>query len=104
MTTEIDRSLTRLEASAKIKELARNIQIANGALLAYACTLTGNDDHTIDESMTLAIKVGSKISRNAHLLQGIAIDLEHADKDEARKRKEDAFMDKIMRSRIGGEE
>lgn len=104
MTEEIDRSLTRLEASTQVRKLARNIQLANGAMLAYVAGLANSEDHTLNEEASLAIGVCAKIAGKAHMLQDIAIKLETADKDEARQRDEDEFMSKLLRTRLGGEE
>ena len=103
-STDIDRSLTRLEASTQLRKLAKQIQLANGAMIAYACGLTDSDDHTINEKATRAIKLGAKISKSTHLLLDCAINLENADKDDARERDEDAFFSKIIRAHLGGEE
>ena len=62
MGNEIDRGLARLEASAKIRELANDIQLANGRLLGYAATLAGGDDHPFDEAMSCSIKACARIS------------------------------------------
>ena len=80
MGNEIDRGLARLEASAKIRELANDIQLANGRLLGYAATLAGGDDHTIDEAMSRSIKACARISDKAHFLRDIADGLETADR------------------------
>ena len=84
MGNEIDRSLSRLEASTKIRELANDIQLANGRLLGYAATLAGGDDHAIDEAVSRSIRACARISDKAHLLRDVAECLEKADKDEAR--------------------
>lgn len=104
MTNEIDRSSYRLEVAAKLDRLACDLQKANAAIIDYASSLLGGDDHAIDENAMMAIKVGGKIAGKAHLLRDIAERLETADKDEARQHDEDEFMDRILKARIGGAE
>lgn len=50
MTNEIDRSSYRLEVAAKLDRLACDLQAANAAIIGYASSLLGGDDHAIDET------------------------------------------------------
>ena len=104
MDSEIDKSLNRLEAATQLKQLIRNLQLANWALLAYAAGLSSSDDHAVNEHAGKIIKHCSKISVQAHGLLDNALMLENADKDEARQRDEDEFMSKLIHARFGGEE
>lgn len=63
MTNEIGRSSYRLEVAAKLDRLACDLQTANAAIIGYASSLLGGDDHAIDENAMMAIKVGGKIAQ-----------------------------------------
>lgn len=101
---DLDRSLGRLDAAARLDRLVTDLQKAAAKLDAYAASLIGNDDIIVDGAASLILHLNRKVTDRAHSMRNTCENLDQSDKLLAEKARKDAFMDHIIAMRLDGED